>query len=95
MNHDDAVDEYGNPLDGSSLPYCCFPDCGCDGARNCMAESGASFGSHVLNREQGAKGGVRAAAEPLLCAVRTCWQKWQNLPPKSAAHSWKRKHCDC
>lgn len=24
------------------LRECCFPDCGCDGARVCMAESGAS-----------------------------------------------------
>jgi len=41
-------DNYGNPLteDGElvdgRLIYCCFPDCGCDGARLCMAENGAS-----------------------------------------------------
>jgi hypothetical protein len=39
-------DDYGNPLneDGlcDRLIYCCFPDCGCDGARLCMAEKGAS-----------------------------------------------------
>ena len=45
-------DKYGNPIDGSSLPNCCFPDCGCDGARNCMADSGASFASCVVNIEK-------------------------------------------
>lgn len=34
------LDDYGNPLDGSSLPYCAFPDCGCHGSRLCMAEKG-------------------------------------------------------
>lgn len=29
------VDEYGNTED--SFEYCSFPDCGCDGARLCMA----------------------------------------------------------
>ena len=43
------IDEYGNPIDGSSQPYCCFPNCGCDGARNCMAENGANYASNVLN----------------------------------------------
>ena len=35
-------DSYGNPIDGDRLIYCCFPDCGCDGERLCMAENGAS-----------------------------------------------------
>ena len=43
------IDCYGNPVDGSSLPYCCFPDCGCDGARLCTAKSGASDASYSLN----------------------------------------------
>jgi len=34
------------------LLNCCFPDCGCDGARNCMADNGASGGSLILNREK-------------------------------------------
>lgn len=34
-------DDYGNKIDGD-LIYCCFPDCGCDGARLCMAKRGAS-----------------------------------------------------
>lgn len=51
-------DKYGNPLDGSSLPNCCFPDCGCDGSRNCMAESGANFCSCALNYERGTKFGA-------------------------------------
>jgi len=35
-----AVDEYGNTE--AVFAYCSFPDCGCDGSRLCMAESGAS-----------------------------------------------------
>ena len=46
------VDQYGNPVDGSSLPFCCFPDCGCDGARLCMAKSGASGVAMSLNLER-------------------------------------------
>jgi hypothetical protein len=39
-------DKYGNLLDEDGsidrLIFCCFPDCGCDGARLCDAENGAS-----------------------------------------------------
>lgn len=35
-------DEYGNDVESGELTYCCFPDCGCDGARLCMAKTGAS-----------------------------------------------------
>lgn len=34
-------DDYGNEI-GGELIYCVFPDCGCDGARLCMAKKGAS-----------------------------------------------------
>jgi hypothetical protein len=47
------LDKYGNPKDGNSLPFCCFPDCGCDGARLCMAKSGASDCSMNINIEKG------------------------------------------
>jgi DnaJ-class molecular chaperone len=47
------VDDYGNPLSGDRTIYCCFPDCGCDGARLCMAEKGASVGACSLNIERG------------------------------------------
>ena len=50
--HVDDVDQYGNPMDVSSLPFCCFPDCGCDGARLCMADSGANNASAALNLER-------------------------------------------
>ena len=43
------VDQYGNTED--SFKYCCFPDCGCDGARLCMAPSGASSLSMDGNTE--------------------------------------------
>lgn len=36
----EPVDDYGNTA--YSFLYCSFPDCGCDGARLCMASSGAS-----------------------------------------------------
>ena len=42
MSNEPEEDDYGNPIDGGLLIYCCFPDCGCDGARLCMAEKGAS-----------------------------------------------------
>jgi hypothetical protein len=34
------VDDYGNTE--AQFDNCCFPDCGCDGARLCMAPSGGS-----------------------------------------------------
>lgn len=39
---ENTYDKYGNPLDGDRLINCCFPDCGCDGSRLCMAENGPS-----------------------------------------------------
>lgn len=52
LNPED-LDRYGNPTDGSRLINCCFPDCGCDGARLCYAENGPSTGSLNLNVERG------------------------------------------
>jgi len=46
-----AEDKYGNPIDGDRLIYCCFPDCGCDGSRLCMAENGASDRAFTQNVE--------------------------------------------
>jgi len=42
-------DEYGNTED--EFIYCSFPDCGCPGARNCMAKNGPSDIASSLNRE--------------------------------------------
>jgi len=53
---DELFDEYGNPTDGSELINCCFPDCGCDGARLCNAKSGASCAAITLNVERGSLG---------------------------------------
>lgn len=50
---EEPVDDYGNPLSGDRLINCCFPDCGCDGARLCMAENGASSGARSVNIERG------------------------------------------
>ncbi len=44
-------DNYGNPIDGDRIIYCCFPDCGCDGSRLCMAENGASERASQQNVE--------------------------------------------
>lgn len=54
VDEDDALDDYGNPISGDRLINCCFPDCGCDGARLCSAEKGASSAAMNLNRERGA-----------------------------------------
>jgi hypothetical protein len=45
------VDSYGNTSE--SLDYCCFPDCGCDGARLCMAPQGANMAAIAINIERG------------------------------------------
>ena len=50
-NREMTFDKYGNPIDGSRVINCCFPDCGCDGARLCIAENGASGSSVQLNLE--------------------------------------------
>lgn len=47
------TDQYGNPLGGNTITFCCFPDCGCDGAIHCCAEQGASYAAMSLNRERG------------------------------------------
>ena len=49
----EPLDEYGNPLSGDRIINCCFPDCGCDGARLCIAENGPSAGAVLLNLERG------------------------------------------
>ncbi len=48
---EEALDDYGNPIDGDRLIYCVFPGCGCDGARLCMAENGANTDSAAGNVE--------------------------------------------
>ena len=50
---DDKFDKYENPTDGSSLDFCCFPDCGCPGSRLCMAKNGPSSVSSAFNIEPG------------------------------------------
>lgn len=57
------VDKYGNRED--ELRYCCFPDCGCDGARLCMAEEGPSWASVQTNLEK------RSPDKPALRAILT------------------------
>lgn len=45
----DEIDAYGNTE--NDFNSCSFPDCGCDGARLCMAPSGASEQSARYNVE--------------------------------------------
>jgi hypothetical protein len=45
------VDKYGNTE--GDFRNCCYPDCGCDGARLCMAPSGANSTSYFMNFESG------------------------------------------
>ena len=49
---EEELDQYGNPLSGDRTINCCFPDCGCDGARLCMAEKGASSAACAINIER-------------------------------------------
>lgn len=44
------VDEYGNTED--DFVNCCFPNCGCDGFRLCMAPSGPNDSSCAMNLER-------------------------------------------
>ncbi len=49
-----AEDKYGNlmaDLENGRMVNCCFPDCGCDGQRLCMAENGASENACRRNLE--------------------------------------------
>lgn len=45
------VDSYGNTEE--QFDYCCFPNCGCDGSRLCMAPEGPNYASAALNIERG------------------------------------------
>lgn len=47
----DSPDKYGNTE--YNFQYCCFPDCGCDGARLCDAPSGPNYAALNLNIEKG------------------------------------------
>jgi hypothetical protein len=47
---DEAPDKYGN-TEKDPLQFCCFPDCGCDGSRLCMAKSGPNQASYAINIE--------------------------------------------
>lgn len=67
----EPVDEYGNTE--SDFRYCCFPDCGCDGARLCMAPSGASdrsLGGNVEGMWSGKTRQQRRAVGALVAQVR-------------------------
>lgn len=48
----DEPDKYGNRPSDWPPKYCCFPDCGCDGARLCQAKSGPNFACGHLNLER-------------------------------------------
>lgn len=45
-------DEHGN-TEVDPMRYCCFPDCGCDGSRLCMAKEGPNASSCAMNIERG------------------------------------------
>ena len=44
------VDTYGNTED--QFVFCCFPDCGCDRSRNCMAGMRREFWSSKSKRKE-------------------------------------------
>lgn len=63
------VDSYGNTED--QFDYCCFPDCGCDGARLCMAgdASRLALSGNVEGMWTGKTDKQRVAGMKLVAAV--------------------------
>jgi hypothetical protein len=64
------IDQYGNTE--GAFKFCCFPDCGCDGARVCMSPSGASeraMGGNVEGMWSGKTRKQRAAVFALVAEV--------------------------
>jgi hypothetical protein len=58
------VNEYGNTED--QFDYCCFPNCGCDGSRLCMANNGASERALEQNVEGMWQGKTKKQREAVL-----------------------------
>lgn len=76
-------DLYGNPVDGDRLIYCCFPDCGCDGERLCMAENGASDRALRGNVEGMYQRKDKAAIRGRLELLAICLEDEKNEGPTS------------
>jgi hypothetical protein len=78
-------DSYGNPLteDGElvegKLLFCCFPDCGCDGSRLCMAEHGASENSCKANVEGMYHRGGLQAQKAKMELLRICCDELRKM----------------
>lgn len=66
---EDPVDAYGNTC--NAFKYCSFPDCGCDGARLCMAgeASKAACQGNVEGMWSGKTPGQREAVFDLMKLV--------------------------
>lgn len=65
LDENEPVDKYGNPTSGDRIINCCFPDCGCDGARLCQAENGCSERASTGNVE----GMWQNGKDPTCCAA--------------------------
>lgn len=87
------VDQYGNTED--DFRNCCFPDCGCDGARLCMAPSGANVASACMNLEKGTSvynfGGLKKSPENLISAAdaRLEVAHFKGGTGDNCAHVWR------
>ena len=68
-NCNDEVDEYGNTE--NQFEYCSFPDCGCQGSRNCAART-----PHTYNLETG-EGNMKDSTRDML--ISKFHFKWVNL----------------
>lgn len=66
------VDAYGNTED--QFQYCSFPDCGCDGARLCMAGD-ASENALKGNVEGMWQGKTREQRQAVMFTVGICTQR--------------------
>mgnify|MGYP001574482449 FL=1 len=64
------VDKYGNTE--GDFRNCCFPDCGCDGERLCMAPSGANDNSRACNVEGMYSRKDRKAREARMDLLKLC-----------------------
>ena len=64
------VDKYGNTE--ADFRNCCFPDCGCDGERLCMAQTGANDNSRECNVEGMYQRTDRVAKEAKMTLLILC-----------------------
>jgi len=71
------VDGYGNTED--SFKYCSFPDCGCDGARLCMAGEASENAIKGNVENMWSNGSNKAAHKAVMYTIGLCTTKQRGL----------------